>query len=91
MTASGPRSLNELLQSGGISRIRTEAEGRRALTARVRAALPESDSAHVVSASLDRDGCLVVGMDSAAWAARLRYEHDRLLGLELRVRVVTPG
>jgi hypothetical protein len=91
MTASGPRSLNELLQSGGISRIRTEADARRALIARVRAELPETDSAHVVSARLDSDGCLVVGMDSAAWAARLRYERDTLLGLELRVRVVTPG
>jgi hypothetical protein len=91
MTASGPRSLNDLLHSGGISRIRAEAEERRALVTRVRAELPADESAHVVSASLDSDGCLLVGMDSAAWAARLRYERDALLGRELRVRVVTPG
>jgi hypothetical protein len=91
MTRSGPRSLNDLLQSGDFTRIRAEAEQRRALVARVRAELTEAESGHVVSARLDGDGCLVVGMDSAAWAARLRYERDSLLGAELKVRVVTPG
>jgi hypothetical protein len=91
MRRPGPRSVGDLLQSGDISRIRNEARERRSLLARVRAELPEAEAAHVVSASLDADNQLVVGVDSAAWAAKLRYERDSLLGRELRVRVVMPG
>lgn len=91
MSPSGPRSVSDLLQSGDISRIRSEARERRTLLARVRAELPATEAERVVSASLDQDGSLVVGVDSAAWAAKLRYERDRLLGRQLQVRVVMPG
>jgi len=86
-----PRPLRELLQSGDIARIRTEAEGRRKLLKQVRAELPGETAGHVVSARLDPDGQLVIGVDSAAWAAKLRYERDSLLGRGLLVRVVAPG
>ena len=91
MNTSRPRSIGDLLQSGDISRIRSEARERRSLLVRVKAELPEAESARVVSAGLDADGTLVVGVDSAAWAAKLRYERDRLLGHALKVRVVMPG
>ena len=39
----------------------------------------------------DEQGRLVIGMDSAAWAARLRYATAELLGRQIRVRVSVPG
>jgi hypothetical protein len=91
MSAGGPRRLGDLLQFGDIGRLKTEAAGRRELAAQVRVELPPDDAAHVVSAHLDAEGRLVVGMDSAAWAARLRYSTTELLGKTVRVRVAVPG
>lgn len=91
MSLRGPRQIGDLLQSGDISRLGAEAKSRRELAARVREALPPDEALHVVSAHMDADGRLVVGMDSAAWAARLRYSMAELLGHALRVRVTVPG
>ena len=91
MSAGGPRRLGDLLQIGDIARLRAEAAGRRDLKGRVRAALPPHEAAHVVSARLDHDGLLTVGMDSAAWAARLRYSTTELLGKRIRVHVAAPA
>jgi hypothetical protein len=91
MSAGGPRRLGDLLQFGDIGRLKTEAAGRRELAGRVRAELSPDDAEHVVSAHLDAEGRLVVGMDSAAWAARLRYSTTELLGKTVRVRVAVPG
>jgi hypothetical protein len=91
MSQRGPRHLGDLLQCGDISRLKAEAGERRTLAARVRQVLPEAEASHVVSAHIDEAGRLVVGMDSAAWAARLRYEQDSLLGISLKVRVSVPG
>lgn len=90
MSRNGPRHIRDLLQSGDISRLKAESEQRRELAAEVRAALPTDEAGHVVSARLDAAGCLVVGMDSAAWAARLRHSTTELLGREIRVRVTQP-
>jgi hypothetical protein len=91
MSPSGPRKLGDLLLSGDSSGLATEAAERRELAARVRAGLAADEAAHVVSARIDEAGRLVVGMDSAAWAARLRYSRSELLGRPLRVRVGIPG
>ena len=91
MSSGQPRRLGDLLQSGDIGRLRDEAAGRRELATSVRAALPPEDAAHLVSAHLDEEGLLVLGMDSAAWAARLRYSTTELLGKVVRVRVAVPG
>lgn len=90
MSGGDPRSIGDLLQSGDISRLTTEAAARRKLAAQVRLELPESVSAHVVSAHIDDDGDLVIGMDSPAWAARLRYSLENLLGRNLKVRTSVP-
>jgi hypothetical protein len=87
----GPRPIGELLRTGNISNIKAEAKARRELAARVRSELPAAEAAHVVGAHVDDAGCLVVGMDSAAWAARLRYSATVLLGKPLRVKVTAPG
>ena len=91
MSAGGPRRIGDLLQIGDIGRLGAEAAGRRDLREKVRAALPPHEAAHVVSARLDDDGRLTVGMDSAAWAARLRYSTSELLGKPIRVHVAAPA
>jgi hypothetical protein len=91
MRGDSPRSIGELLQTGDISRLKREAAERRELAARVRAALPEAEAGHVVSAHIDDQGRLVVGMDSPAWAARLRCSVAELCGRPVRVRVSVPG
>jgi len=91
MSADGPRRIGDLLQNGDIGRLRSEAAERRGLRERVRAALPAHEAAHVVSAGFDDEGRLSIGMDSAAWAARLRYSTTELLGKAIRVHVAAPG
>jgi hypothetical protein len=90
MKESGPRSVGDLLQAGDISRLRSEAAARRELADRVRAELPDPESKHLVGAHFDDSGRLVLGMDSSAWAARVRYSQTMLLGREIRVRVAVP-
>jgi hypothetical protein len=90
MKSNDPRSIGDLLQSGDISRLANEAADRRRLAARVRSELPPAESEHVVSAHIDENGDLVIGMDSPAWAARLRYATDQLLGMNLKVRTAVP-
>jgi hypothetical protein len=86
-----PRAISELLQTSNISRLSNEARQRRELAAAVRSALPREEAEHVVSAHVDEADRLVVGMDSAAWAARLRYAATELLGKPVKVRVTAPG
>lgn len=87
---AGPRSLAELLQSGDIGKLLAQATERRRLLAEVKASLPVDEAEHVVSASIDGDG-LVLGVDSAAWAARLRYRVRELGRDAVQVRVVPRG
>ena len=82
--------MAELLQYGDISKLKAEAARRRNLAQEVRSLLPEAEAAHVVSAHMDTQGRLVVGMDSAAWAARLRYLDNELAGYRIRVKVAQP-
>jgi hypothetical protein len=91
MTVNKPRSIGQLLQTGDISSLSAEAATRRELAARVRSALPAEEAEHVVSAHVDETGRLVVGVDSPAWAARVRYSRTKLLEKELKVRVTIPG
>jgi hypothetical protein len=79
------------LQSGDIAKLVSQAAERRRLVAEVRAALPADEAEHVVSASTDAAGRLVVGVDSAAWAARLRYRVAELGRDDVHVRVVPKG
>jgi len=89
MKRPGPRALGELLRSGDIAGLEREARRRRELADEVRARLPEDEAAHVVGAHVDADGALVVAVDSAAWAARLRFA--AVDGRVIRVRVAPPG
>jgi hypothetical protein len=86
-----PRRLSELLKGGSLSRLLREAERRRLETDRIRALLPAEERAHVVSATTDEAGDLVLVMDSPAWAARVRYCVRTLANARVKIRVLPPG
>lgn len=77
-----PKRLEDLLNPnageglGGIVRRARELD---CLTEALRRALPADDAAGIVAANIRDDGELVVLAESPAWAARLRYEADRLI------------
>jgi hypothetical protein len=60
-----------------FSKLQQRADAISELSEKVRAALPENEKEHVVSASY-RDESLVVVVDAAVWSARIRYAHERL-------------
>jgi hypothetical protein len=86
--APTPATMSELLSSGELGALTREAERRRGITARVRAQLPPEEADHLVSATTTAEGELILVMDSALWAARVRYRAQELGAQQLRVRVV---
>ena len=82
--------MAELLGAGRLGELVREAERRRGLTAQIRAKLPREEGEHLVSATEAEGGELVLVMDSAAWAARVRYRAAELGVRRLRVKVA-PG
>jgi predicted nucleic acid-binding Zn ribbon protein len=88
MKLQRPRSLAELLQSGDIGRLTRQAEERRVLLEQIRESLSAEEGEHLVGAGYDDEGTLIVTMDSAAWAARVRYRARDLTTARLRVKVV---
>jgi hypothetical protein len=86
-----PRHLSELLNAGPLSRLLRESERRRKETARVRELLPAEEAAHVVSATTNETGELVLVMDAPSWAARVRYCLRTLPSAEVKIRVLPRG
>ena len=66
-----------------ISRARRMGE----LTDILAAALPESERNSIVAANVREDGELVVICASSAWASRLRYETETLLGAAIQAGI----
>jgi hypothetical protein len=67
-----PRLLKDLLAGNDLSRLVERAREAGELDARVRALLPAEMGFHVTGAVL-HDDTVVVLVDSAAWACRLRF------------------
>jgi hypothetical protein len=86
-----PRHLSELLGAGSIARIRHEADRRRMETDHVRGLLPPDEGAHLVSASTNEAGELVLVMDTPSWAARVRYCVGALPSTPVKIRVLPRG
>ena len=86
-----PRHMSEFLREGALSGLLREAERRRSETARVRNLLPAEEAAHVVSATTNESGELVLVMDTPAWAARARYAVSALPHERVKIRVVPRG
>ena len=60
-------------------------------TAEVRGLLPAEERAHLVSASTNAAGELVLVMDTPSWAARVRYCVGSLPNRAVKVRVLPGG
>jgi hypothetical protein len=88
MTRKAPASMADLMSTGRLGQLTQEAERRRGITARVRAQLPPEEADHLVSASTNEKGELVLVMDAPVWAARVRYRAEELGAQQLRVKVV---
>ena len=88
MAGKDPKSLTDLLHCGALGELTAEAQRRRGLTQRIRALLPADEAAHLVSASTDSEGELVLVMDASVWAARVRYYAKRLGRDRIAVKVV---
>jgi hypothetical protein len=73
-----PQSLKDLLAGNDLSRLVLRAREAGELDAQVRALLPESLAAHVTGAVL-REETVVILVDSAAWASRLRFHATELV------------
>lgn len=91
-----PRQLKDLLAGSDLSRLVERAREAGELDARVRALLPEGLGAHVTGAAFhEPEGEVVVLVDSAAWASRIRFHAPALVaqlaprydGAVTRVRV----
>ena len=91
-----PRQLKDLLKGSDLSRLVERAREAGELDARVRALLPEGLGAHVTGAAFhEPEGEVVVLVDSAAWASRIRFHAPGLVaqlaprydGAVTRVRV----
>jgi hypothetical protein len=81
-----PKSINELLCTTGkrLNALQIRSRARLATLDHVRAALPPTLAASVVTAGLDAGGALTLGVAGSHWASRLRYSSEAL-----RVQVST--
>jgi hypothetical protein len=86
-----PRHLSKVLAQGPVARVLREAERRRLETARIRSLLPADEAAHLVSASTNETGDLVLVMDTPSWAARVRYCVGALPCAAVKIRVLPRG
>jgi hypothetical protein len=86
--ADAPRHLSELLNAGPLARVLRESERRRLETVRIRKLLPAEEAAHVVSATTNEAGEVVLVMDTPSWAARVRYCLGALPGSDVKIRVM---
>jgi hypothetical protein len=87
-----PRKLAELLSSGSLAQLAREAERRRLATVEIRKLLQPEEARHLVSASTNAAGELVLVMDTPGWAARVRYSVAALPNTtHVRIRVLPRG
>jgi hypothetical protein len=83
MSNSRPKSLSKLIssQDSRIGQLAQEARSRLELADHIRTGLPPELSAELTACALDANQTLIVRASNPAWAARLRFESERLLDL----------
>ena len=84
-------SLGDLLRSGNLASLTAESQRRQDLAESIRERLPAEEAAHLVAASTDDDGHLVLTMDASVWAARVRYMARELGAERIRIKVMPCG
>ena len=88
MATKSLKPIAKLFKNGQLEKLALEAERQRNLTNRIRKMLPSEEADHLVNVSIDKEGKLILVMDSPAWAARIRYR-EKTLGYDLiKVKVV---
>ena len=60
-------------------------------TVRVRSLLPTEEGFHLISASTNEAGELVLVMDTPSWAARVRYCVSALPSANVKIKVLPRG
>ncbi len=88
MSLGSPRCLADLLADGQLGILAREAKNRRKITEKIRPLLPIDQAKHLISASVNNSGDLVLLMDSSVWAARARYSARQLGVNRLKVKVL---
>lgn len=88
MSSNGPKALVDLLGAGSLENLTNRTRQHRELTAEIRAALPADEAEHLVLAQIGTQGELILTMDSAAWAARVRYRAGQLGRRAVKVKVL---
>ena len=86
-----PRKLGDVMTAGALAELTREAERRRLMTAEIRGKLPAAEAEHLVSASINSAGELVLVMDAPTWAARVRYCVADLTDCPVRIQVAPRG
>lgn len=89
--ADEPKKLADVLATGSLAALQRESERRRLATIEIRKLLPAEEAAHLVSASTNSAGELVLVMDTPSWAARMRYCVTNLPNQRVRIRVLPRG
>ena len=77
-------SLEKLLKNAagnGLEKIVHRAQNMDDLAQKLRLGLDPELGEQIVAVNVREDGALVVICESSAWAARLRYENDRLVAI----------
>ncbi len=88
-----PKSINELLKSGGkrLTELQSRSVERSTVLEHVCAALPPKLAEYVMTAGIE-SGRLTIGVAGAPWAARLRYVTETLrmrVGNSMKVDIQT--
>jgi hypothetical protein len=83
MSSNHPKSLADIISvtQSSFGRLALEARARLGLTDHIRAGLPADLANQMISCNLDPDGLLIVRTSGPEWAARFRFESDRILTL----------
>jgi hypothetical protein len=86
-----PKSLSGLLtdRDSALGKLAEEAASRVTLTDHLRNGLETRLGQQILTVNLRDDGTLVVVATGPEWAARLRFENERLLSLARELRPAT--
>lgn len=91
MSKSQPKSLSQLIGSpqSALGRLAETARQKLALGEHIRNGMPPDLAPELLHCSLDDSGTLIVRTSSPEWAARLRFENEKLLTLSREVHPET--
>jgi hypothetical protein len=83
MSTKRPKSFSELVSNthSAMGRLASEARQKIGLTDHIRAGLAPDLAQRMISCNLDPEGILTIRTAGPEWAARFRFESDRILTL----------